>query len=135
LRQQIGMSAHVAALFRYPVKGFSPEPLGHADLTAGACFPCDRLYAIENGPSGFDPEAPAFVSKQKFTVLAATPRIAVASTAYEAETTTFRATAPGLPAFAGRLDEDAGREGLAQWVKRLLGDTVNPDLKVLRSPG
>ena len=36
----------------------SPEPLERATLTAGQTIPGDRLYAIENGPSGFDPAAP-----------------------------------------------------------------------------
>src|SRR5690606_34992030 len=63
------MTGHIAALYRHPVKGFPPERLGQADLTAGERFPCDRLYAVENGPSGFDPAAPGHISKQKFTVL------------------------------------------------------------------
>ena len=34
-----------------------------AMLEAGAVFPCDRLYAVENGPSGFDPGAPGPVTR------------------------------------------------------------------------
>src|SRR3954470_21639505 len=102
------MDAHVAALFRHPVKGFTPEQLGHADLTTGGYFPFDRLYAVENGPSGFDPAAPAFVSKQKFTVLAGTPQGARARTAYDEASGTLRATAPGQAAFAGQLGETGG---------------------------
>ena len=45
----------VAALYRYPFKGLSPEPLERVSLKAGEFFPDDRLYAIENGPSGYDP--------------------------------------------------------------------------------
>src|ERR1700730_15411458 len=53
----------IASLYRYPVKGFSPERIASTELTAGNYFPCDRLYAVENGPSGFDPAAAAFVPK------------------------------------------------------------------------
>ena len=56
------MTGHIAALYRHPVKGFTPERLSHAELTAGGPFPCDRLYAVENGPSGFDPAAPVVFS-------------------------------------------------------------------------
>jgi hypothetical protein len=35
-------------------------------LAPGETVPGDRLYAIENGPSGFDPSAPAYLSKQHF---------------------------------------------------------------------
>ena len=47
----------IAGLYRYPVKGLSPEPLPRVALEAGQTFPADRRYAIENGPSGFDPAA------------------------------------------------------------------------------
>ena len=59
----------IASLYRYPVKGFSPEPLVSADLTAGSYFPGDRVFAIENGPSGFDPAEPRHLPKIKFLVL------------------------------------------------------------------
>ena len=80
------MDAHIAAIFRHPIKGFTPEALRQAHLSTGACFPDDRLFAVENGPSGFDPDAPKHVSKQKFTVLAALP-IALASRSVRSRST------------------------------------------------
>ena len=50
----------VQSIYRYPVKGLSPERLLRAPLGVGATLPGDRLYAIENGPSGFDPQAPRY---------------------------------------------------------------------------
>jgi uncharacterized protein YcbX len=47
------------SIYRYPVKGLSPQPLAPTRLTPGETVPADRLYAIENGPIGFDPEQPA----------------------------------------------------------------------------
>ena len=49
------MNGHVAGIFRHPVKGFTPEPLREVELAPGQGFPHDRIYAVENGPSGFDP--------------------------------------------------------------------------------
>jgi uncharacterized protein YcbX len=40
----------VQSIYRYPVKGLSPERLLRAPLGVGATLPGDRLYAIENGP-------------------------------------------------------------------------------------
>jgi len=51
--------AHITSLYRYPVKGLSPQPLPAVPLEVGQTFPADRRYAIENGPSGFDPAAVA----------------------------------------------------------------------------
>ena len=51
-------NAKIHAIYRYPVKGLSPEPLARATLAVQDTLPGDRLYAVENGPSGFDPAAP-----------------------------------------------------------------------------
>jgi uncharacterized protein YcbX len=130
------MSGHVAAIYRHPVKGFTPERLDQADLTPGAAFPCDRLYAVENGPSGFDPAAPAFVPKQKFTVLASIPDVARARTAYDEASGVLRATAAGRSAFEGRLDDPAGREAFATWLNALLApNDLRGPLRVVSAPG
>jgi uncharacterized protein YcbX len=130
------MSGHVAAIFRHPVKGFTPEPLSHVDLAPGQGFPHDRVYAVENGPSGFDPAAPAWVTKQKFTVLAAIPEVAAVKTRYDETTGVLTAQAPNAPAFAGRLDEADGREAFAAWLAAVLpADELRGPLQVLDARG
>jgi uncharacterized protein YcbX len=129
------MSGHAAAIFRHPIKGFTPEAMSTVQLAPGEGFPHDRLYAVEHGPSGFDPAAPAFVPKSKFTVLAQIAKIAAARTRYDAETATLHATAPGAPEFLGSLGEDAGREAFAGWLTDLLGEDVHGRLRVVEAPG
>jgi uncharacterized protein YcbX len=129
------MQAKVVSLYRHPVKGFTPERLARAELVAGQCFPCDRLYAVEDGPSGFDPAAPAHISKMKFTVLAKIPEVAKARTAYDEATGVFMAQAEGRPDFAGDLRGDAGRRGFEAWLADLLGDQVRGPLRVVEGPG
>lgn len=130
------MSGTVAALYRHPVKGFTPERLDAALLEAGAAFPCDRLYAVENGPSGFNPAAPAFLSKQKFTVLAAIPALARARTVYDEASGTISVSAEGAPGFAGGLKDEAGRAGFAAWLERFIPDEDRRGpLRVLEGPG
>ena len=129
------MSGHIAAIFRHPVKGFTPESLTQVDLAAGEGVPHDRVYAVENGPSGYDPVAPAFTPKQKFTVLAAIPRVAAARTRYDEATGALTAEAAGAPAFSGRLQEAAGREAFAGWLSRVLGEEAQGPLKVVEARG
>ncbi len=129
------MHARIASLYRHPVKGFTPERLAGVELVAGRCFPCDRLYAVEDGPSGFDPAAPAHISKMKFTVLAKIPAVARARTAYDEATGVFAARAEGRPAFAGDLRVEEGRRGLEAWLSDLLGDEVQGPLRVVEGPG
>ncbi len=55
--------ARIKALYRYPVKGLTPEPLESVVLTPDQTLPFDRAYAIENGPGPFDPAAPKHLAE------------------------------------------------------------------------
>jgi uncharacterized protein YcbX len=128
------MNGLAAAIFRHPVKGFTPEPLASVTLAPGRGLAFDRLYAVENGPSGFDPAAPAFIPKQKFTVLAKLARVAAARTRFDEVTGVFETAARGLPALRANLETETGREALAAWLAQLLGDEVEAPLKVIKAP-
>jgi uncharacterized protein YcbX len=134
LRQQGAMTGHVVAILRHPVKGFTPERLTAVDLRVGEGLPCDRIFAVENGPSGFDPERPAFVRKQKFAVLAAIAEVARARTCYDETTGILAARAEGMDDFSGRLIDAGGRTAFAAWLTALLGEAANGPLKVLPAP-
>lgn len=129
------MTATITSLYRHPVKGFTPERLSAADLAVGEGFPCDRLYAVENGPSGFDPAEPAFIPKQKFAVLMRIAEVAKARTAYDDKTGVISATAEGMPPIATPLTTDEGRAAFAAWLGQLLGDEAQGPLKVIEAPG
>lgn len=128
-------AGRVFALYRYPIKGFTPQRIERARLEAGAHFPGDRLYAVECGPSGFDPAAPAHISKMKFAVLARMPQVAAIRTFYNAETGKLTARREGLPDLACNLEEEAGRAAFAQWLEQALADVPHAPLNVLRAPG
>lgn len=134
-----GLRGRVAAIRRHPVKGFTPEPLAAVALTAGAPFPCDRLYAVEDGPSGFDAAAPAYISKTRFTVLARRPAIARVRTRFDEPSGVLTAEAPGREPFLGRLSDPGGRAAFAAWLAAFIA-AAEPDdppgaLKVLEAPG
>src|SRR5437764_13669687 len=59
----------ITGIYRYPVKGLTPEPLVRAALNPGQTLLADRRYAIENGPSGFDPAEPKSLPKPHFLML------------------------------------------------------------------
>ncbi len=129
------MTGQVAALYRHPVKGFTPERLDSADLVAGGFFPCDRLYAVENGPSGFDPEAPAFVAKTAFTVLATMAEVARVKTSYDDASAVLTVEAQGRQGLHVCLAEETGRVDLAAWLADFLGEAATGPLKVVSGPG
>ena len=129
------MNGTVTALFRHPIKGFTPEPLPSAQLTAGGAFPFDRLFAVEDGPCGFDPAEPVFIPKQKFAVLAKTAAVAGVRTQYDEHDTVLRATAPGAEDFEASFADEAGPAAFAAWLTNILGDEVGGPLRVIDGQG
>ncbi|MEM6383019.1 MAG: MOSC domain-containing protein [Pseudomonadota bacterium] len=80
------MTAHVANLWRWPVKGFGGEELATVSVAPGELFPFDRAFAIENGPSGFAPDAPVHIAKRHFVCMVHQPQTGRLSARYD-ETT------------------------------------------------
>jgi hypothetical protein len=128
------MTGRIDSLWRHPVKGFTPERLAEATLVAGGFFPCDRIYAVEDGPSGFDPAAPAWITKQKFTVLAKIAQVACARTAYDEAAGVLSVSADG-ETIRARLTEPTGREAFAAWLTEFLGEEATGPLRVVEAPG
>ncbi|MEM1289007.1 MAG: MOSC domain-containing protein [Pseudomonadota bacterium] len=65
--------AKVEKLWRWPVKGLGGEELAAVTLEEGQLFPFDRAFALENGPSEFDPANPEHVSKRQFICMVKQP--------------------------------------------------------------
>ena len=129
------MHGVIDGLYNYPIKGFTPQALQTADLSAGQAFPGDRLYAVEDGPSGFDPAAPVFIRKQSFTVLAKIAKMAQVRSRFDLATGRLLAEAPGAAKFAGDLTGGAGKAAFAAWLSGFLGVTASGPLKVIDGQG
>jgi uncharacterized protein YcbX len=128
------LTGALSAIYRYPVKGFSPEYLSSVAIKAGSGLPNDRVYAVEDGPSGFDPKAPAHIPKTRFTVLAKLPTVALARTKFDDATRVLSATAPERPPISASLDEEQGRATFAAWLASFFGEAVRGPLRVLPAP-
>lgn len=59
----------IDSLYRYPVKGLSPERLDIVPVAAGEGFPLDRAFALLRTDAGFDPAVPAWLPKANFVML------------------------------------------------------------------
>lgn len=128
------MRGTIASIYRHPVKGLTPEPMDAVQLTAGAYFPGDRDYAVEVGPSGFDPEKPKHISKQRFTVLARFPALARVKTRLDDATGVFHVGDAHGFGVETRLDTDKGRTSLENFLQAFLGEDAPFKLRVLESP-
>ena len=127
--------ARIDAIYRYPVKGLSPQPLARTRLSVGATLPADRLYAIENGPSGFDPAAPAYFPKQRFLMLMRNERLAALRTDYDEDSHTLTIHAEGREAVRGDLRNKEGRLAIEAFFRRFMPNELRGPPKVLFGEG
>jgi uncharacterized protein YcbX len=127
--------AQVESLYRYPVKGLSPEPLRRVALQVGETFPADRRYAIENGASGFDPRAPSWLPKSCFLMLMRNERLAELRAHFEDRTNLLTIRKGGHVAAQGNLETAEGRAAIEQFfVANFAGDLKGAP-KILSSAG
>jgi uncharacterized protein YcbX len=127
--------AKIQAIHRYPVKGLSPEPLSRTSLSAGQTVPCDRMYAIENGPSGFDPANPAYLPKQRFLMLMRNARLAELRTAFDETSHTLIVRSENREAARGDLRTPEGRAAIEAFFTEHCGPELRGPPKVLRAAG
>src|SRR5476651_902607 len=125
------MTARIEAIYRYPVKGLSPQRLERVKLTAGATLPADRLYAIENGPIGFDPAAPKYFQKERFLMLMRNERLAALRTDYDEASHTLTIRLDGRVAACGDLRSQEGRTAIEMFFQGFMPDELRGPPKVL----
>ena len=127
--------AQIDAIFRYPVKGLSPERLKQTTLTRGATLPFDRAYAVENGASGFDPAAPQYFPKIRFLMLMRNARLAALRTTFDDAAHTLGIRYEAREAARGDLRTAEGRAAIEQFLAEYCADELRGTPRVLHSPG
>jgi len=129
------MTARIQAIHRYPVKGLTPEPLAKAALAVRQTIPYDRMYAIENGPSGFDPLKPGYLPKQRFLMLMRNARLAELRTAFDEASHTLTIRFENREAARGDLRMPEGRAAIERFFAEFCADELRGPPKVLRAEG
>jgi uncharacterized protein YcbX len=126
--------AAVASIYRYPIKGLTPERLPRATLQAGQTFPGDRVWAIENGPIGFDPAAPKFFLKTKFLMLVLHERLATLRTRYDEASHVLSIVSGGVEAARGDLRHADGRSAIERFFASHFAQDLKGPPRLLASP-
>ena len=128
-------AAKIQAIHRYPVKGLTPEPLPRTTLAVRQTIPCDRMYAIENGPSGFDPAEPGYLPKQRFLMLMRNARLAELRTAFDEASHTLTIRSENREAARGDLRTPEGRAAIETFFAEFCADELRGPPKVLHAAG
>jgi MOSC domain-containing protein len=127
--------ARLSALYRYPVKGLTPEPLERARLTMGETLPFDRAYAIENGPGRFDPEHPRHLPKITFLMLMRDERLATFTAKFDDATETLTILRDGKQVARGQLMTPIGRQLIEQFIGAYMKSELRGRPKIVHAAG
>jgi uncharacterized protein YcbX len=125
--------AKIASLYRYPVKGLTPEPLPHVALTPGQTLPADRRYAIENGPSGFDPAEPKWLPKPYFLMLQRDEWLAALRTHFDEASHLLTIRRNGEIAAQGDLTTAEGRAAIEGFFAATYAAEIKGPPKILQA--
>ncbi|MEP3274770.1 MAG: MOSC N-terminal beta barrel domain-containing protein [Stappiaceae bacterium] len=125
----------IQGLYRYPVKGLSGASLQTTNLTEKETIPWDRAFAIENGPSGFDPASPTHLPKMKFLMLMRNEGLACLNTAFDDETQILTISENGVKYLEASLSTLEGRAEIESFLSNRFEDELRGDLKLLHVPG
>lgn len=129
------MTGTLNAIYRYPVKGLSPDPLRRVEVEAGGALPFDRAWAIENGPSRFDPANPQAVPDISFLILMRDERLAALDARFEDETQRLTLFRGGRQVASGLLTTPSGRQVIEQFVAAFMADRLRGRPKIVGVPG
>ena len=126
----------IVSLFRYPVKGLSPQALSSVSLEKGKTVPFDRAYAIENGPARFDPEEPRYLPKMNFLMLMRNERLAALKTEFDEDSQTLTVFRDGKQVARGQLTTKLGRQMLEQFFAGYMKkEELKGPPRIVSSPG
>jgi uncharacterized protein YcbX len=125
----------IAEIYRYPVKGLSAEPMERVSIGVGKVIPYDRAYALENGPSTFDPDDPKWTTKNAFLMLMRHERLALLHTAFDTETHTLTIRRDGVVVAQGCLDQEEGKRAIEAFFSAFSAEDLRGPVKILNVPG
>ncbi len=128
-------AASVTGLYRYPVKGLSPEKLDRMALKQGSGLAHDRVYALALGTTEFDPARPTPLAKTNFLMLARNEFLAGLATQFDDSADVLTVKRDGGDLARAALATPQGREHAAALFTQLAGDAARGSIRVVAAAG
>jgi hypothetical protein len=125
----------VTQIYRYPVKGLTPEPLAGVALSPGQGLPQDRRFALAHGSTNFDVTAPTWMPKTKFLMLMRNERLARLRTRFDEATGVLTIQRDGKTVASGNILSQTGRAIIQDFFAAYMGSEALGAPKLLEAPG
>ncbi len=127
--------ARVTGLYRYPVKGLTPQAMTSVDVCKGETFPLDRAWAIENAPGKFDPAAPRHLPKINFVMLMRDERLATLNARFEEPRATLTLSRDGRSLVSASLNSLEGRAKIEAVLEKDLAGSLRGKPTIVSAAG
>ncbi len=113
-------------IYRYPIKGLSPQPVPRIDLEAGKPFPFDRVFALARPGAAIDPSEPKWGKKGLFVMLMLDEGLAGVQTRLDIETLHLTITQGDTHLLSADLHTTQGRAAVEAFFTTLLPKLSSP---------
>lgn len=122
----------VINLYRYPIKGLSPQRLTDVTLQAGHAFPHDRMFALARPRSPIDGRTAKWAKKGLFVMLMLDEALAQVRTHLDVETLDFTIRQGNRQLLAVNLASEKGRNDVEAFFQQLV-PTLNGTPRLVRA--
>ena len=116
------MTAKIARIARYPVKGLTAETLPKVELAPGKGIPHDRRFAIAHRSAAIDPVDPEWRPKSNFATLMRNEKLARLRNRFDPSSGLLTIDRDGKKVVEAHADRAIGRAVLEQFFGAFLGD-------------
>lgn len=122
----------VSNIYRYPIKGLSPQRLTDVVLQAGHTFPHDRMFALARPRSPIDGHVTKWAKKGLFVMLMLDEALAQVRTHLDVETLDFTIQQGNRQILAVNLASEKGRSDIEAFFQQLV-PTLNGTPRLVRA--
>lgn len=126
------MSATLAHIFRHPIKAHGREALASVVLSAGACLPYDRHWAVAHEAARL-PEPMGWAKCVNFSRGAKAPQLMAIAAVLDEATGRITLTHPERPAIT--FDPEAEADAFLDWVRPLMPEGRAQSTALTCAPG
>ncbi len=127
------MTITVDKIYRYPVKGLSPEGLESVALTKGLALPGDRQYAMTLGTTPTDGPTIGWFEKTFFLTTMRNEKLAKLATRFDDATGMLSIERKGKPVAKGDVTTPVGRAMIEEFFFAFMGDEAKGRPKLVEA--
>lgn len=127
------MTIKIQEIFRYPVKGLTPERRDAVTLEPGKGILGDRQFALALGSTAIEDQVGAWMPKTKFLMLARNEKLAQLETVFDEETKTLTVKRGGRQVARGNLTVPIGRTVIEDFFAAFMGEEARGRPKLVQA--